>query len=814
MNIHAKSATRTLDIGGMTCASCVAHVEKALKSAPGVRDARVNLATERAELDLGPEADLAALAQRVEAEGYAPRRKTFEIGVNGMMCGACVAHVEKALQKVPGVLKASANLATHRATVETLSGTVDYATLAAAIRAEDYEPTPIEAQNPLADREAEAAVLRRNVLLAAAGAAPVVALEMGAHLSPAFAMWSHHTLGHQAVMMLAAALTTFVLAVPGRRFFTLGFGSLRRGAPDMNALVALGAGAAYLYSLLATFAPDVLPEGARHSYFESAAVIVAFILFGRWLESRARGRAAEAIAGLARLQPKVAHIRRDGATVDLPVEEAQVGDLIEIRPGEPIPVDGVVVEGASHVDESLISGESLAVAKKPGDSLVGGAVNQAGFVVMRAEKVGEGTALAGIVRLVESAQGAKLPIQALADRVTAVFVPVVLALAALTFTLWMILGPQPSLALALVNAVNVLIIACPCAMGLATPAALMTGSGRGAELGILFRRGDALQRLAEIKTLAFDKTGTLTLGQPALAQIAPASGFADNDIVALAAAVEARSEHPLARALLAAALARGLQVPEVEDFAYEPGLGVSGRVGARKIAVGSVELMQALGADVSALAETERTQAGQGASVFYLAVDGVAAGLFAFADPPRPQSAAAVAALKALGVAPVMLTGDREATARAIGARIGVSDIGAGLKPEGKVAALQAYAKNGPVAFVGDGVNDAPALAAADVGLAMGTGTEIARNSAEVVLVGSNPEKAAAAVALSRAVLRNIKQNLAWAFGYNILLVPVAMGALYPVNGVLLNPAFGAAAMALSSLFVLGNALRLRTFKA
>ncbi|PPQ30110.1 copper-translocating P-type ATPase [Rhodoblastus sphagnicola] len=814
MNLHEKTTTRTLEIGGMTCGACVAHVEKVLKAAPGVRDARANLATERAEIDLAPDADLAALARLLEAEDYPPRRQTLEIGVGGMMCGACVAHVEKALKKIPGVLAASANLATHRATVEVLSGAVDYATLAAAIRAEDYEPSPIEAQNhALADRAAEAALLRRNVWLAAAGAAPVVALEMGAHLSPAFASWTHRALGHDTAMVVAAALTTFVLAFPGRRFFQLGFNSLKRGAPDMNALVALGAGAAYLYSLLATFAPNLLPEGARHSYFESAAAIVAFILFGRWLESRARGRAAEAIAGLARLQPKTAHIRRESATRDLPVEEAQIGDLIEIRPGEPIPVDGVVVEGASHVDESLISGESLPVAKKPGEKLVGGAVNQDGFLLMRAEKVGEGTALAGIVRLVESAQGAKLPIQALADKVTAIFVPVVLALSALTFALWMILGPQPALALALVNAVNVLIIACPCAMGLATPAALMTGSGRGAELGILFRRGDALQRLAEIKTLAFDKTGTLTLGKPGLAEIAPASGHAEDDILALAAAVEARSEHPLARALVDAARARGMNLPEVEAFAYQPGLGVSGLVGARKIAVGSAELMAALGADVSNFADVDREQAGRGASVFFIAVDGVTAGLFALADPPRPQAAAAVAALKKLGVATAMLTGDRTATARAIGENVGIDDIRAGLKPEGKVAVLAELSERGPVGFVGDGVNDAPALAAADVGLAMGAGTEIARNSAEVVLVGSNPEKVATAVRLSRAVLRNIKQNLAWAFGYNIVLIPVAMGALYPLNGTLLNPAFGAAAMALSSLFVLGNALRLRAFR-
>ncbi len=807
MSLH----TTTLEIEGMTCGACVAHVEKALKSAPGVRDARVNLATERAELDLAPDADLAALARRVEEEGYPARRQIFEIGVGGMTCGACVAHVEKALKKVPGVLSATANLANNRATVEVLAGAVDYATLAAAIRAEDYEPSPVEGADPLANREKEAARLKRDFFLAAAGALPVAAVEMGAHMSSAFSNALHATLGHEAPMMLAAALTTFVLAGPGRRFFKLGFGSLRRGAPDMNALVALGAGAAYLYSLLATFAPGALPEGARHSYFESAAAIVAFILLGRWLEARAKGRAAQAIAALGALQPKIAHVRRGAGPVDLPVEEVRVGDLVEIRPGEPIPVDGVVVEGASHVDEALMTGESLPVAKKPGDPLIGGAVNAAGFLLMRTEKVGAGTALAGIIKLVEGAQGAKLPIQALADKVTAIFVPVVLAIAALTFALWMFLGPQPALALALVNAVSVLIIACPCAMGLATPAALMTGTGRGAQLGILFRRGDALQTLAGVKTLAFDKTGTLTLGQPQLTALR-AEGLPEDEALALAAAVEARSEHPLARALVEAALARGLSMPPVEDFAYQPGLGVSGVVGGKTVAVGSGELMASLSAHSAALEAEAEFLSGQGASCFFLAVDGRAAAVFAVSDPLRPTSAEAVAALKKLGVDVAMLTGDRAATAQSIAAQAGVSEVFAGLKPEGKVEVLQKLGLRGPVAFAGDGVNDAPALAAADVGLAMGAGSEIARASAEVVLVGSDPLKAAQAVALSRATLRNIKQNLFWAFGYNVVLIPVAMGALYPVNGTLLNPALGAAAMACSSLFVLANALRLRTF--
>jgi Cu+-exporting ATPase len=804
----------SMRVGGMTCASCVAHVEKALKRAPGVLDARVNLAAERADLTLSPQADIADLAARVTEEGYEPRLAHFEIGVGGMTCGACVAHVEKALKNLRGVLDVRVNLASERAFVEALDGAVDYPALAATIREEGYEPRPLgaEAPDPLKIRAAETMALRQKFLLAAALAAPVMILEMGGHLSPAFAALLHHTLGHRSVMIVSALLTTLILFGPGRRFFTLGFSSLRRGAPDMNALVALGAGAAYLYSLIATFAPNVLPEGARHSYFESAATIVAFILLGRWLESRAKNRAADAIGKLARLQPKIAHVRRGGESLDLPVEEVRIGDVLDVRPGEKIPVDGVVVEGASHVDESLVTGESLPVPKRPGAAAVGGSLNLAGAFAFRAEKVGGDTVLAGIVKMVETAQGARLPIQALADKVTARFVPVVLLLSLATFALWLFLGPQPALALALVGAVNVLIIACPCAMGLATPAALMTGTGRAAELGVIFRQGDALQTLCGVKTVAFDKTGTLTLGKPELTRLNAAEGFDESRLLALAAAVESRSEHPLGRALNEAARARNLIVPKVENFATRPGLGVSGEIDGEKIGVGSADFLAQLGADATPLEQQAEALARQGASCFFVSVDGKAAGLCAMADPPRPEAKEALQALRALGLKTVLITGDREATARAVAKTIGIDAVFAGQRPEGKVAVLRALEKDGPVAFVGDGVNDAPALAAADVGVAMGAGTDIALDSAQVVLMASDLRKVATAFALSRATLRNIKQNLFWAFGYNVVLIPVAMGALYPVAGILLNPSFAAAAMACSSLFVLANALRLRHF--
>ncbi len=811
-----------LGVGGMTCAACVRHVEKALKQAPGVLDAHVNLVGERADLKLAPGADLSEIAARIREAGYEPRLRHIELDVGGMTCAACAAHVEKALRAVPGVVSARVNLATERAYVDGFEGAVGEAALAEAVRGAGYEPRPLEASgaalDPVARRAAETEIMRRRFLLAALFAAPVSLLEMGGHASPAFAAWIHGLVGHQNLMVLIAALTSFVLFVPGRRFFTMGLPGLLRGAPDMNALVALGAGAAYLYSLLATFAPNILPEGARHSYFESAATIVTFILLGRWLEARSRGHAADAIGKLARLQPKIAHVRRqDGsgtvAALDLPVEQVLAGDVVETRPGKSIPVDGVVTEGASHVDESFITGEAAPVAKKPGDPVTGGSVNLAGAFAFRATRVGADTFLADVIRMVETAQGARLPIQDLADRVTVFFVPAVMAAALATFALWLYFAGMSHLTLALVSAVNVLIIACPCAMGLATPAALVTGTGRAAELGVIFRQGDALQTLCGVKTVAFDKTGTLTEGRPVLTRIVAGEGSAAKNLLALAAAVEARSEHPLGRALVEAAKAR--QAPEagvLANFSYQPGLGVTGEVGGQKVAVGSAEFLGALGAAPDSFTQMAEELAGQGASCFFVAVDGRPAGLFAFSDPPRPQAAQAVKALHDLGLRVALVTGDRGATARFVGDQIGVDEIFAGRRPEGKVAALRELGKSGPVAFVGDGINDAPALAAADVGIAMGAGTDIAVESAQVALMSSDLGKVAQAFALSRATLRNIKQNLGWAFGYNVILIPVAMGALYPAFGIMLNPSLGAAAMASSSLFVLGNALRLRRF--
>jgi Cu+-exporting ATPase len=799
----------------MTCASCVSHVEKALAGAPGVLSASVNLATERADVALAPGADPTRVAQAVTEAGYEPAIETIELGVGGMTCASCVAHVEKALRSVPGVIEANVNLATERARVRALGGADIAAALRRAVSEAGYEPREITRDNLAADRQsaardAETQALRKRLILAAALSAPVVFLEMGAHTIPGLGDWIMSVIGHETTRYVAFVLTTLTLAGPGRQFYEKGFPALLRGRPDMNSLVALGTASAFLYSVVATFAPGLLPSGAAEVYYESACVIVTLILFGRLLESRAKGRTSEAIRTLARLRPKTARVLREGAETEIPIEEVIVGDLVVVRPGERVATDGLVVDGLSYVDESMISGEPAPIAKREGAEVTGATVNTTGTFSFRATRVGADTVLAGVIRMVEQAQGAKLPIQALVDRVTAVFVPVVLAVAVATFVVWMLLTGD--LSYALVAAVAVLIIACPCAMGLATPAAIMTGTGRAAELGILFRKGEALQSLRDVTLIAFDKTGTLTRGRPELTDLETAAGVDADEALRLAASVEARSEHPIARALVVAAKTRCLLLSTIEDFAAEPGMGVAARVEGRAISVGAHRYMASLGLDAKIFEATAERLSSEGKTPLYVALDGRLAAILAVADPLEETSVAAVAALHAQGVATAMITGDDVRTARAIAARLGMDEVIAGVLPKGKVEALASLRKGRKVAFVGDGVNDAPALAAADVGIAIGTGTDIAIEAADVVLMSGHVSKVPAALALSRATLRNIAQNLFWAFGYNVILIPVAAGALYPVNGVMLSPMLGAAAMSVSSVFVLTNALRLRRF--
>ncbi len=736
------------------------------------------------------------------------------LGVEGMTCASCVARVEKAIARVPGVRSASVNLATERADV-TFSGPADADAIKAAIGKIGYAARPIVADTETAvdsqAKDAEAGKLKRDLLVAAVLTIPLFVLEMGGHLVPAWHHWVGSTIGTQASWIVQFVLATMVLAGPGRRFFAKGFPALMRGAPDMNALVAVGTLAAWTYSTVATFAPGLLPAGSTHVYFEAAAVIVTLILAGRLLEVGARGRTNLAVRRLIGLRPATAHVLRNGSTVEIPLAAVAVGDLLLVRPGDRVPVDGTVTDGSSHVDESMVSGEPMPVDKQTGSEVIGGTVNGAGALTVRATRVGADTVLSQIVRMVEDAQGAKLPIQALVDQVTAWFVPAIMALAALTFGAWLVFGPEPALAFALVNAVAVLIIACPCAMGLATPTAIMVGTGRAAELGVLFRRGDALQTLSGASVVALDKTGTLTEGRPSLRAI-HAVGNSDPDaILRLVAAAEARSEHPVAHALVQAAQARGLSLPPAEDFRAEAGFGIFARVDGRDVAVGADRLMQRLELDPAPLAAQAEALAAEGATPLYAAIDGRLAALIVVADAIKPTTPAAIAAMHRLGLTVAMITGDNRHTADAVARRLGIDSVVAEVLPGGKVDAIRQLQAGGRrVAYVGDGINDAPALAAADIGIAIGTGTDIAIESADVVLMSGDLGGVPTAIALSHATLKTIRQNLFWAFAYNAALVPVAAGVLYPAFGLLLSPALAAGAMALSSVFVVTNALRLR----
>jgi len=807
----------TLPIEGMSCASCVGRVEAALRKVEGVRKVAVNLATERAEIEVLAGTSRQSLIEAIERTGFDVPSSTIELAVEGMSCASCVGRVEAALRKVEGVREVSVNLATERATVQ---GTAETQALEAAVEAAGYDVRPIDStadsgmEDATLKKDVEREELRRDFLLAVVLALPVFVLEMGAHMIPAVHGLIESTIGMHNSWLIQFVLTTLVLVLPGRRFYQKGLPALLRGGPDMNSLVAVGTLAAYGYSVVATFAPALLPAGTVNVYYEAAAVIVALILLGRFLEARAKGRTSAAIQRLVGLQAKTARVRRNGSMQEIPVADVVAGDLVEVRPGERIPVDGELVEGESYVDESMISGEPVPVAKTEGAQVVGGTVNQTGAFTFRATAVGSQTVLAQIIRMVEQAQGSKLPIQAMVDKVTMWFVPAVMAAALLTFLVWLVWGPTPALTYALVNAVAVLIIACPCAMGLATPTSIMVGTGRGAEMGILFRKGEALQRLRDAKVVAVDKTGTLTEGRPVLTDLEVAEGFERATVLAHIAAVEARSEHPIARAIVEAAESQGLTLPAIDGFDSITGYGVRALTGDTTIEIGADRYMRKLGLDVAPFAQVAERLGQEGKSPLYAAIGGKLAAIVAVSDPLKETTLAAIAALHELGLKVAMITGDNERTAKAIARKVGIDEVIAEVLPDGKVDAVQRLrAEHGAVAFVGDGINDAPALAEADVGLAIGTGTDIAIEAADVVLMSGSLQGVPNAIALSRATIGNIRQNLFWAFVYNTALIPVAAGVLYPASGILLSPIFAAGAMALSSVFVLGNALRLRRFQ-
>ena len=813
---RATAAAISLPIEGMTCASCVGRVEAALAKVEGVDTVSVNLATERADIRLAGPVDRMALIQAVEKVGYEVPAGVTELAIEGMTCASCVGRVEKALKAIPSVTEATVNLATERATVRGLAAVED---LIAAVDKVGYEArlvdTGAQAEDEAAEKkDAERAELKRDLTLAGLLTLPVFVLEMGSHMIPGMHEWVMNTIGMQQNWYIQFVLTLLVLAIPGRRFYEKGFPALVRLGPDMNSLVAVGTMAAFGFSMVATFAPGLLPAGTVNVYYEAAAVIVTLILLGRFLEARAKGRTSEAIQRLVKLQAKEAHVLRDGRMVDIPINDVALGDIVEVRPGERVPVDGEITEGRSFVDESMITGEPIPVEKAAGSTVVGGTVNQKGALTLRATAVGGQTMLAQIIRMVEQAQGSKLPIQAVVDKVTLWFVPAVMLVALLTFLVWLVFGPSPALTFALVNAVAVLIIACPCAMGLATPTSIMVGTGRGAEMGVLFRKGEALQLLKDAKVVAVDKTGTLTEGRPVLTDLEIAEGFSRDPVLAKVAAVESRSEHPIARAIVESATEGGIALPTMTDFDSVTGMGVRATVDGSRVEVGADRYMRSLGLDVGAFAGTAERLGNEGKSPLYAAIDGRLAAIIAVADPIKASTPAAIAALHQLGLKVAMITGDNARTAQAIAKQLGIDEVVAEVLPEGKVDAVRRLkASHGQIAYVGDGINDAPALAEADVGLAIGTGTDVAVESADVVLMSGDLRGVPNAIALSKATLGNIRQNLFWAFGYNTALIPVAAGALYPAYGVLLSPIFAAGAMALSSVFVLGNALRLRGFR-
>ena len=826
-----------LNIDGMTCASCSARVQKALASVAGVSEATVNLATETATITGKTGLNVEALIEAVIKTGYSVHQPAaIELAIEGMTCASCSGRIERVLNKQPGVVDAAVNLATEQARINILPGTTAAELIAvvekAGFGAKAMGTAEQAGQSSLDNREkrdAEAQIYQRDLLIAAALTLPVFILEMGGHLIPAFHHWVMATLGQQTSWLLQFVLTTLVLLIPGLRFYQRGIPALLHAAPDMNSLVAVGTLAAWGFSTIATFLPGLLPPGTVHVYYEAAAVIVTLILLGRLLEARAKGRTSEAIRHLIGLQPHTARVQRNGQVIELALADVILGDRIELRPGERVPVDGEVIDGDSYIDESMLTGEPLPVRRQPGNSVTGGTLNQSGALTIQATAVGEHSVLAQIIRMVEQAQGAKLPIQALVDKVTLWFVPTIMALALLTFVVWLIFGPEPALTFGLVNAVAVLIVACPCAMGLATPTSLMVGTGRGAEAGVLFRKGEALQHLQDVAVIAVDKTGTLTEGKPALTDLEVMPDFEAAAVLALIAAVEQHSEHPIARAIETAAQQQQLTIPACSDFESLTGLGVTAKVmtaaragvtpneQTQHIALGADRLMQQMGIDIRPLASTAARLGKEGKTPLYAALDGQLAAIIAVADPIKASTPDAIAGLHQLGLQVVMITGDNRHTAAAIARTLGIDQVVAEVLPSGKVDALQqlkaALPQGKKLVFVGDGINDAPALAAADIGMAIGTGTDVAIEAADVVLMSGNLNGARTAIALSKATMTNIRQNLFWAFAYNAALVPLAAGVFYPAFGWLLSPAVAAGAMAMSSVFVVGNALRLKRIR-
>ena len=826
------SVTVHVPVQGMTCAACASRVQRALGKVPGVSEASVNFASEKAAVTYDPRvATPETLVKAVTDAGYGVTREKLTLNVGDMSCASCVARVEKALAATPGVVNVSVNFASETAQIEYLPGAVAPADLKRVVRDAGYSIREPEGEGGSAADAAESIDQARARERRTLRTKFVVSLSVGVLLMllmifpPALLTMRQH-------WFLMFALATPVQFWAGWQFYRGAWMSARHRTTDMNTLIAVGTSAAYLYSTAVTFLPGFF-EGAAGAgfrasvYFDSAVTIIALILLGRYLEARAKGQTSDAMKTLMGLQAKTARVERDGVETDMPVEDVLPGDVVLVRPGEKIPVDGLILDGRSTVDESMLTGEPIPVEKGPEAEVIGATLNKTGSFRFRATRVGRDTALAQIVRLVEEAQGSKAPIQRTADYIASIFVPVVFGIAAVTFALWMLLGPDPRFTLALLAFVSVVIIACPCALGLATPTAIMVGTGKGAENGILIRSGEALERAYKLDTIVLDKTGTLTVGRPVVTDVIVAVSVGDagtgdgppaldaDGLLALAASAERGSEHPLGEAIVQRAKELGLALPDTSDFSALPGLGIEVTQGGRRVLLGNLKLMEDRGCALNGLAEEAERLAAEGKTPMFVVVGGEVAGMVAVADTVKPNSAAVISRLKSMGLQVAMITGDNPRTAEAIAKQVGIDRVLAEVLPGRKAEEVKRLQSEGRVvAMVGDGINDAPALAQADIGIAIGTGTDVAMEASDITLIRGDLMPVATAISLSKATMRTIKQNLFWAFAYNTLLIPVAAGVLYPLFGILLNPVYAAVAMALSSVTVVSNSLRLRRFKA
>jgi len=802
-----------LPIVGMSCASCAQIIQKSLSELKGVNRASVNFATSKATVAYDPQqAKVEDFISAIRKNGYDVGTVSIEIPIQGIECASCVQKIERALLVTKGVSTAVVNLATQKAKVEYLPSETRLDEIKKAIESTGYKVMEIPPEEEVEDveriqREKEYKKLKTKFL---AGLIISVLIFLG---SSEWIPGTPEILSNFFVLWILATPVQFWV---GWQFYKGAWGAFVHRNADMNTLIAVGTSAAYLYSVSATFVPSFFIKGGVEPkvYFDTSTIIITLILLGRLLEARAKGQTSEAILKLAGLQAKTARVMRDGKETDIPIEEVLVEDIVLVRPGEKIPVDGIIIEGKSAVDESMITGESIPVEKGKGDEVIGSTINKTGSFKFEATKVGKDTALAQITKLVQDAQGSKAPIQRLADVIAGYFVPIVISIAIATFIIWVNFGPDPALTFALLNFVAVMIIACPCALGLATPTAIMVGTGKGAENGVLIKGGESLETAHKVTTVVLDKTGTLTKGEPEVTNITPANGFIETEILKYAASTEKGSEHPLGEAIIKKAADQKIKLSDPKDFYAIPGHGIEAKIDGKKVLLGNLKLMRDRNIEIADLEQKAGELSGEGKTPMYIVVDGRAAGIIAVADTLKDNSKKAVEGLHQLGLEVIMLTGDNQRTAQAIARKAGIDRVLSEVLPQDKVDEIKKLQKTGKVvAMVGDGINDAPALAQADIGIAIGTGTDVAMEASDITLIKGDLQGVVASIELSKKTIKTIKQNLFWAFFYNTAGIPIAAGILYPFFGILLNPIFASAAMAFSSVSVVSNSLRLRRCK-